>query len=263
MSCRTLDSTNALPADSLGRALLEFSKEPGVFEEHIVSEVTLAFIAGHETTAHTLSFVLYALCRHPEIQTRCQEAIDAAGGDGGDGLLPEYVEAVVKESMRKYPVAHVNFRKVSQKEGVRIGDYYLPCGTWVHLNAYVIQNLECNWGSDVDVFKPERWLSNGSENPLSSPAIYGGGGASKETVSFFPFSHGPRNCLGMNLALLEIRLTLARLLRTYTFHFADERFQDEKWVTQRKLSMRPRDGLPLRVTRRNTQSFQNEVAQDL
>ena len=246
---RNLDAKDSLPADSLGKALLEFAEEPGVFEEHILSEVTIAFIAGHETTAHTLSFVLYALCKHPEIQTRCQQAMDEAVGDG-DGLLPEYVEAVVKESMRKYPVVHVNFRKVNQKEGVNIGDYHIPCGAWVHLNAYVLHNLECNWGSDVDEFRPERWLSNGSENPLSSPAIYGGGGASRDAVSFFPFSHGPRNCLGMNLALLEIRLTLARLLRSYTFRFADERFQDERWATQRKLTMRPRDGLPLRITPR-------------
>ena len=248
---RTLNAKDALPADSLGKALLEFAEEPGVYEEHILSEVTLAFIAGHETTAHTLSFVLYALCKHPEIQKRCQEAIDATDSEGGDGLLPEYVEAVLKESMRKYPVAHVNFRKVNQKEGVYIGDMYLPQGTWVHLNSYVMQNLECNWGSDVDEFKPERWLSNGSENPLSSPAIYGGGGTTKDSVSFFPFSHGPRNCLGMNLALLEIRLTLAHLLRSYSFHFADEQYQDERWVTERKLTMRPKNYLPLIVSNRH------------
>ena len=249
---RTLNAKDALPADSLGKALLEFAEEPGVYEEHILSEVTLAFIAGHETTAHTLSFVIYALCKHPEIQKRCQEEIDATDSEGGDGLLPEYVEAVLKESMRKYPVAHVNFRKVNQKEGVYIGDMYLPQGTWVHLNAYVLQNLECNWGSDVDEFKPERWLSKGSDNLLSSPAIYGGGGAAKDSVSFFPFSHGPRNCLGMNLALLEIRLTLAHLLHSYSFHFADERYHDEKWVTERKLTMRPKNYLPVIVSNRHT-----------
>ena len=221
-----------------------------MYEEHILSEVTLAFIAGHETTAHTLSFVLYALCKHPEIQKRCQEEIDATGSEGGDGLLPEYVEAVLKESMRKYPVAHGNVRKVNQKEGYNINGVHLPYGTWVGLNSYVLQNLECNWGSDVDEFKPERWLSNGSDNLLSSPAIYGGGGATKDSVSFFPFSHGSRNCLGMNFALLEIRLTLARLLSSYSFHFADERYQDEKWAFQRKLTMRPRDGLPLVVSLR-------------
>ena len=154
--------------------------------------------------------------------------------------------------MRKYPVAHGNVRKVNQKEGYNINGVHLPYGTWVGLNSYVLQNLECNWGSDVDEFKPERWLSNGSDNLLSSPAIYGGGGAAKDSVSFFPFSHGPRNCLGMNLALLEIRLTLAHLLHSYSFHFADERYHDEKWVTERKLTMRPKNYLPVIVSNRHT-----------
>ena len=229
---------------------------PDIDEEHVLTEINLAFIAGHETTAHSLSWVIYALCKFPDIQTRAQQEIDAfESSETKEGLLPDYIEAVVKESMRKYPVAHGNLRRVNQKEGYDLDKYHLEQGDWIVINSFSVHNLERNWGPDVDEFKPERWLpsSGGEPNPLSSPAVYAGGGQTSDSISFLPFSIGVRNCLGMNMALLEIRLTLARLIKRYSFRFVDERMADESYALERGLTLNPKDKLPVYITLRTKQ----------
>ena len=226
---------------------------PGIYEEHVLSEINIAFIAGHESTAHSLSWVIYALCKFPDIQTRAQQEIDAFdNSETKDGLLPDYIEAVMKESMRKYPIAHENVRMVNQKEGYDLDKYHLEQGDWIVSNSFSVHNLERNWGPDVDEFKPERWLptSGGEPNPLSSPAIYAGGGQTPDSTSFFPFSTGARNCLGMNMALLEMRLTLARLIRRYSFRFVDERMADESYALIKGLTLFPKDKLPVFISMR-------------
>ena len=244
-----------LPEGSLGRAFLEFSQMPGIHEEHVLSEINLAFIAGHETTAHSLSWVIYALCKFPNIQTRVQQEIDAFDkSETKDGLLPDYIEAVVKESMRKYPVANGSFRMVTKEDGYDLDKYHLEQGDWIVINLFVVHNLERNWGPDVDEFKPERWLpaSEAEPNPLSSPAVYAGGGQTPNSIAFLPFSVGVRNCLGMNMALLEMRLTLARLVKRYSFRFVDEKMADESYALERALFLSPKDKLPVYVLRRAT-----------
>lgn len=230
----------------------------GITDEHAVAEINLAFIAGHETTAHTLSFFVYALCKYPAIQLAAQQAMDAATGVDSTGLLPEYVEAVLKESMRKYPVAQGNIRIVQQEEGYDLGGVHLSKGDHVVMNSYVIQNLASNWGENVDEFLPERWLSDCSAsdassqaNPLASAAVYAGTGLTKEAITFFPFSHGIRNCIGMNFALLEIRATIVMLLKNFSFRLVDPKMAEEDHALVRTLTMMPKDKLPVYATRRS------------
>ena len=104
----------------------------------------------------------------------------------------------------------------------------------------------------MDEFKPERWLSTSSSelNPLSSPAIYAGGGQTVDAISFLPFSTGVRSCIGMNMALLEIRLTLAQLIRRSSFRFVDERMADESYALKSGLTLYPKDKLPVYITKR-------------
>eukprot|EP01035_Chromulina_nebulosa_P026222 gene26222-34308_t len=91
----------------LGKAMLDFSQLPGITDENVLAEIELMFIAGHETTAHTLSFVVYSLARNPVVQTRAQNEVDSLLSEKASGTqtIPPYLEAVIKESMRKYPTA--------------------------------------------------------------------------------------------------------------------------------------------------------------
>ena len=123
-----------------------------------------------DTTAHTLAFVVYCLARYPSVQKRCQEEVDAhMSSTAARDTLPPYVEAVLKESMRKYPTAATgSMREVKQKEGYQLTeDIFLPHGWWVVVNILCLQNYSGNWGPDVDEFKPERWLEQVNVNIVS------------------------------------------------------------------------------------------------
>lgn len=87
-------------------------------------------------------------------------------------------------------------------------------------------------------------------NLLSSPGVFGGGGMHKDDLHFAPFSYGPRNCLGMSLALLEIRTAALELVRNFSFALVDESMADERVCMESQLVLRPVTGLPMLVTRR-------------
>eukprot|EP01035_Chromulina_nebulosa_P017890 gene17890-23506_t len=241
--------------------------QAGITEEDILSDINLLFIAA----------------RNPDIQQLCQQSVDGSTLVEGSGQLPVYVEAVLKESMRKYPVASFgSFRKINDDNGYDIVNctvditgqktavtkYHLPKGCWIVVNTYILHNSTLNWGIDASKFIPERWLPRSSDrtidenrdskencesNPLSSLAIYGGGGQSREELSFAPFSYGIRNCIGMNLALLEIKLTIFELVRNFTFEIVDESLFDDSKVAESYVTLRPKKKLPLRVYSRKHQ----------
>jgi cytochrome P450 len=182
--------------------------------------------------------------------------------------LPPYVEAVLKESMRRYPVAVFgSFRQVKDEAGYLIEDgdksFNIPKGAWILVNFYTLHNWEENWGSDALEFVPERWLqtsvidtasnqrdskaSPATSNPLSSPAVYNGGGISKDELMFAPFSYGPRNCLGMNLALLESKLMISELVGKFSFKLASLAAFDDRKALESYFTLRPIDKLPVFV----------------
>lgn len=239
-----------------------------------------------DTTAHTLAFTIYALAANPTIQTRAQQEVDAfLSSPHDEGVLPAYLEAVLKESMRKYPTAATgSARQVRQPEGCRLSDdIVLPQNWWVFVNIYALHNSKEVWGEDAEQFRPERWLdmdstelgkgrcavevdplemevsaSKGKEsrhrmqtNPLSSPAAYGGIGMNDDELCFCPFSYGVRNCVGMNLSLMEMRVALLALVSNFNFELADPAMEDEaKVIAPTTFTMRPADGLPIRISKR-------------
>jgi cytochrome P450 len=239
-----------------------------------------------DTTAHSLAFVIYALARFPSVQASCQREVDAhISASGAFDSLPPYVEAVIKESMRMWPVAGPgSLRQVKTKGGYQLtDDIFLPEGWWVMVSFLLLHRHKGNWGPDADEFKPERWLSKtqetiatqgqgeegcdplemagpesniarGSDNPLSSMAAYGGAGTTSVDLSFAPFSAGPRNCVGMNLALLEMRVTLLILISRYHFDLADKTMIDDDHLMETAFTLKPQNGMPVILTLRKVGS---------
>ncbi len=201
------------PANFL-EALLSAGDEkvPRFTDEEIHGNVLTILLAGEDTTAHTLSWMLYLMAEHPEAQARMRREADAVLGD--ESVPPDlsaveklaYIEAVAHETMRLKPVAPLLFMEPNRDveiEGVKI-----PKGTTLMLVKRPAALREENF-TDAREFKPERWLD-------SNPPGY----AHNRNAST-PFGSGPRFCPGRNLALLEIKMAMAMLCKNFDVERAE------------------------------------------
>ena len=262
---------NELSEGSFGYLLMKFSEEANLTEDETLSELFIFLIAGHETTAHSISWALYSFACHPEMEEKCFQAISTIKEEEVNPFqtLPDYFEAFVKETMRKYPVASRGMlRQVMQEEGVE-----LPTGLlnkenepprypahiklrhrqWILISIFALHNDANNWGDDALEFKPERWLDPKRPH-MQSPANFAGVGVNTDGVGFAPFALGARNCIGMNLAMFEIRSVCAKLARTFHFELVDDIYRNEKLVIQTDVTTKPMNGLPIRIKKRDVSS---------
>ncbi len=172
-------------------------------DEEIYGNVLTMLLAGEDTTANSMAWMLYFMVENPDIQSRMRaEARDVLGADGllknpADGELLQYIEAVAHEAMRLKPVAPLLFHEPI--EDVEIGDVAVPKGTSIFLVTFYGALQDSQFGQ-ADQFRPERWLE-------AAPAS----GCPHNAKAFLPFGAGPRFCPGRQLALLEIKTVMAML----------------------------------------------------
>ncbi|HXN20708.1 MAG TPA: cytochrome P450 [Candidatus Binatus sp.] len=196
-------------------------------------EIMTLFMAGHETTALTLSWAWYLLSKNPAAETRLHEELrDVLAGRlptiADLGSLP-YLRGVVNEVLRLYPPAYILARTAIAP--CTIGGYDLPAGSTIILSQWVTHH-DPRFFSDPDVFLPERWL-DGLEDRLPAGA-------------YFPFGDGPRRCIGQNFALMEVVLVMAAIAQKFQFRLATAR----KIVPDPLVTLRPREGIPMRIDAR-------------
>jgi len=174
-------------------------------------------IAGRDTTAQALSWSIYRLCIHPHVQQRARQEIqEVLGNDQGRGWPSyealqkmKYIEAVCMEVLRFHP-------SVPKEAKFAFADDVLPDGTKVYKGdcvvfvPWVMGRTERLW-PNCEEFQPERFLSGAKHSPFV----------------FTAFQAGPRTCLGQNLAILEMKCCIARLLS----HFEFKLEQDPSTVT--------------------------------
>jgi cytochrome P450 len=153
--------------------------------EQLRDEAMTMFLAGHETTAHALTFALYLLSRHPQQQERARQDQD-------------YLKWVILETLRLYPTAWMIGRR--SREESSLGEYHLPAGTTVLMSPYVAHR-NSEFFPDPEEFRPERWL----ERPRTS----------LPRGVFFPFGAGPRVCIGEHFAWMEMERGLRLILSGY------------------------------------------------
>jgi cytochrome P450 len=198
-------------------------------------------VAGHETTAHSLSFLIIALMQNPcieaQVRERCVMSDDA-------NRLPAYVEAVILESMRLWPVAQGSIRRVNQIHGQTLKDdqgqsYFFPQGTWIRVDRYALHASKRNWGDDAHKFDPNRWLDDGN---LIKQGSFHGYCASEGRLTFMPFAYGKRSCIGTNLSLLEVSNVVSSIMPS--FSFASDNVGE---YIDFQLTAKPTDGLSVRV----------------
>ena len=192
------------PHDDLLDMLLatryEDTGEP-MSRKQLIDEISILFVAGHETTANALTFTGYLLAKYPEIQKKVFEEVSRVDSTT-DSLVEklrflEYTKAVIEESMRLYPPAWITDRE--NLEDDTIGDYHIRKNTLVGVSFYELHRNPAYW-EQPDEFRPERFLK---ENRKDTSGVY------------FPFGAGPRMCIGMGFAMYEMMLAMAHLVKHY------------------------------------------------
>lgn len=206
----------------------------GMTDEQVRDECLTLFLAGHETTANALIWTFYLLSQNPDAERRLHEEIDEVLGDRD--VKPEdfgklkFAEHVVAESMRLYPPAWTIGRLTTEPH--RFGDFDIPKDSLVLASQFVMHRDTRFW-EHADEFKPERWEKL-SIKEAGNKFIY------------FPFSKGVRNCIGEGFAWMEAVLVLAVIARKWRF----ELDPNQKVATQAMITLRPKFGMKMKITRR-------------
>lgn len=164
------------------------------------SHITLLIQAGADTTGTGLGSTLRFLTTHPEKKLKAEQEIQNADAKGSLSTPVRYEEvrqylpyfvACIKESLRLEPPATNLFARVVGEGGKNILGYYIPPGTEITSNAYVVQRDTETYAPDPNEFRPERWLEDDAK------------ALEMDAVSFV-FGVGPRVCLGKDIALMEL-----------------------------------------------------------
>lgn len=167
-------------------------------DRQIRDELITMIIAGHETTALTLTWLFYLLATHPGVTEQLQTELSTvlAGKAPTVSDLPNlrYCNAIVKETLRLYPAAWGLARRLTAS--AEIGGYLIKKGKTVVLSPWLTQREE-RYFSQPERFQPERWLTN-LEKQLPKYA-------------YFPFGGGPRVCIGQSFAQMELMVVLATI----------------------------------------------------
>ena len=221
--------------DLMMQATLEENEAAGgssqkMNDRQLRDEAITLFLAGHETTAVALSWTLYLISQHPEVEARLRQELDDVLGGRTPTLedLPrlEYLRMVRDESMRLYPPAWLTERKALGED--ELCGYHIPAGTTLGITQFVTHRHPGFW-DNPDIFDPERFSTERSTG--------------RHSYAYFPFGGGRRQCIGKNLALLETHLTLAMLLQRFKFDLQP----DWQVKLDPELSLRLKDGLWMRV----------------
>jgi cytochrome P450 len=195
-------------------------------DRQVRDQVVTLLIAGHESTAISLTWCFYLLSRHPAIERRLHLELDEAVGDRLPGFqdlrrLP-YLSMFVKEALRLYPPFWMLTRTPIEDD--RIGGHRVPAGSVLLFSPYVTHRHAAFW-PNPEAVDPERFTPERS--------------AERPRFAYFPFGGGPRQGIGMRLAEFQIQLVLAAIARRFSLHLVPGRRVEPEAAR----SLRPRGGL--------------------
>ncbi|XP_017879922.1 cytochrome P450 4c3-like [Ceratina calcarata] len=216
--------------------LLEMSNDGKTLSDNdIRDEVNTFMFAGHDTTATSVSWVLYALGRHPEYQEKILNEFSEMIGRKKLSLdlvnKLSWLEACIKESWRLYPVTPLIARQIYHP--ITILKKEIPVGSTVLINSFLLHR-DSRYFPEPEVFKPERFLPNGSRYP---------------SYAFIPFSAGSRNCIGWRFATMIVKIIVLHVLRSFTVESV-EREGDLRFICE--LVLHNAAGVKLKIVPRSS-----------
>jgi cytochrome P450 len=202
-------------------------------DEQLATEIRMFIAAGHETTSNTLTWTLYLLSQHPEVDERLLAEVDSVlnGRTPTVADLPQlvYTKQVIEEAMRLYPAAWLIARQSIGED--RLGEYHVPPKQGALIPIFAIHRHPEFW-VEPERFDPDRFAPE---------AV-----AQQHRFAFLPFGGGPRQCIGAGFAQTEAQLILPMILQRYRL-----RLQPGYTVVPEPLvTLRVKGGLPMTLVPR-------------
>ncbi|KAM4014201.1 cholesterol 24-hydroxylase-like isoform 1-T1 [Anomaloglossus baeobatrachus] len=218
------------PKDILTQILKSSELQDSCTLEDLVDNFVTFFIAGQETTANQLSFALMELGRYPEVLAKVQAEVDEVIGSKRDIEYEDlkklqYLTQVLKETLRLYPTVPGTSRLSVEEiviDGVRI-----PAGSNVMFNTYIMCRME-KYFKDPLLFDPDRFHPDA---PKPNANVY------------FPFSLGPRTCIGQAFSQMEAKVVMVKFLQRFEF----ELVEGQSFKCFDNATLRPLDGVLCRM----------------
>lgn len=182
--------------------LYRIARQDSRFDRNAIEkELNTMIFGGNETTAVTMANTMLLIAMHPTVQCKLVAEIGDIFGDNLENITVEqlqqltYMEAVLKESMRLWPITTILGRTTSTD--VPLDQLLIPTGVNLVVDVFSIHRNPQYWGTDADQFVPERFL-DGNHHPYA----------------FLGFSAGPRNCIGLRYAWMSMKIMLANILHS-------------------------------------------------
>ncbi|XP_076906254.1 cytochrome P450 734A1-like [Bidens hawaiensis] len=220
------------PKDLLG-LMIEASRKqclPLITTRDIAEECKSFFFAGEQTTTNLLTWTTVLLAMHPQWQVIARDEVlnvfgprDIPTKDCVSKL--KKLSMILNESLRLYPPIVASIRRA--KADVELGGYKIPSGTELLIPVLAIHHDQTIWGNDANEFNPSRF-SNGVARAT-------------KPMAFFPFGLGVRTCIGQNLAMLQVKLTIAMILQRFSFELSPK-YQHAPTVL---MMLHPQYGAPI------------------
>jgi cytochrome P450 len=206
-------------------------------DQQLRDEAITLFLAGHETTANTLSWTWWLLAQNPEVEAKLHAELRMVLAGRAPSLddLPKlvYTNHIITESMRLYPPAWGTARTAIEDH--EIAGYAIPKGSGISFAQWSVHR-DARWYGAPDEFRPERWEGDLlKRNPK---------------FAYFPFGGGPRQCIGNTFALMETALTLATIAQQYRFRLVE----GHPVVPLASITLRPRYGIRVVMESRSAKS---------
>lgn len=205
----------------------------GMSDQQLRDEAMTLYLAGHETTALTLTWSWYLLSQHPAVEKKLveewQRVLNGRAANPSDLAALPYTAAVISEAMRLYPPVYVIGREAVTD--LELGGYRVKRGYTVLMSQWV-NHRDPKYFADPERFSPERWL-DGLATRLPKFAYY-------------PFGGGQRICIGSHFALMEAAIILSTVGQKYKFTLAPDAVIDIK----PQITLPPKYGMPATLERR-------------
>jgi cytochrome P450 len=208
--------------------------------------------AGAHSTAIATRAVLYYALKHPDVLKKMEDKVLATPEVSGDSPVAfqtarvlTYLDATINEALRMHPAISMTMERYVPPEGLHLPDgSFVPAGTIVGINPFIVNRNKAVFGQDADTFRPERWLRGETEAMTDYQA--------RLTLMHntdLTFGAGSRICIGKHIAIMQVFKVVATLVRRYHMELVEP---EKEWHVVNSWFVR-QTGLKVRLSRRDAE----------